>query len=142
MKSKVTERVKRLTRDPRFILGACSIVTWWLVLPNGSANYGYPDKTPWGQTSILFIAALLLWINIPVIRLISVTLSILILYLACADIINRWKLAVRLEPEMWRELLFWSAWRDVPVCALAAYIAIYSRSDLKRKIIRRRATLP
>lgn len=144
-------QLKQLSRDTRFILCACSVLIWWLVLPSVPGCHLVYLATPWGQASILFLAALLLWIRHPVSWFVSIGLSGFIFYLGCISLGYAWAEVAFLphkpflawgEPESWGVLLFRFVWSDLLVCALAACIAAYAGACLAANIIRRRSSLP
>lgn len=151
MKGKVLQRLKRLPRDPRFVLCVCSVLVWWLVLPSEPGCYLVYLVTPWGQASVIFMAALLLWISHPLPRLGSIGLNVLMLYGATVNIRHGWdsfKLMSR-NPALWENelknpslMLLNIIWRHLLVSALAACVVAYALNALTRKTTERHSGLP
>ena len=144
--SNVYRQLTRLPGDARFILCAATVATWWLALPDrAGCNLTYLD-TPWGQASVLFVAALLLWISHPVARLASVGLSASMAYAACVAISYNWR-EYAYPPgqpflawgggESWGLLLLSFVWESLLVSALATCIAAYAITCLARSHARR-----
>jgi hypothetical protein len=145
VKGNFINSLKRISVDTRFILCLSCVFVWWIVLPSAPGCYLVYMATPWGQASVLFIAALILWVKHPISWLFSIALSVYIFYLASVSVSYDWKEFAFLprksflawgESEGWGLLLFRFMWRDLLVCAFAALIIIYAGSGLVRSIIR------
>jgi len=146
LESKVHRLLTRLLGDTRFILCAATVATWWLVLPDRPGCYLNYLGTPWGQASVLFVAALLLWIGHPVTRLASVGLSALMAYAAGVAISYAWQDFAYLpgkpflawgNDESWGFLLLRFTWDWLLVSALATCIATYAITCPARSHARR-----
>jgi hypothetical protein len=147
----IIQRLKRLPHDPRFVLCLCSVLVWWLVLPSQPGCYLVYLATPWGQASVIFMAALLLWIRHPLPRLISIALSLFMLYGATVSIGHGWdnfKL-MNQNPALWenelknpRLMLLKLIWPELIVSALATCVAAYALKALIRKTTERPSALP
>jgi hypothetical protein len=144
--SKVHRQLTRLLGDTRFILCAAAVATWWLVLPDRVGCSLVYLATPWGQASVLFVAALLLWIGHPVTRLASVGLSALMAHAAGVSISYNWQDFAYLpgkpflawgDEESWGYLLLRFSWDSLLVAALATTIAAYAITCLARSHARR-----
>ena len=147
MKGKLPNRLRWLTCDTRFILCASCLLLWWLMLPTGPHHALYL-RSSWGQMSVLFFAALLLWIKNFAARLVSVGLCFIVLYAVALNLNADWETISSLsEPPIPPDgglaaLALCILWRDALVLALAAPIVWHAARPVLRRTRGRRVTLP
>jgi hypothetical protein len=142
------KRPTRFLLDSRNLLCAGAILFWWLMLPNEPGDYftdwRYFFTTAWGQMAALFMAAVLLWIDHYATRLVSLCISFLMFYGACHDINNFYTTATSLlewgKQEGWHFVALHFIWRNLLVCTMATFIAVYTVRDIIRKIMLYRAS--
>lgn len=147
MKNKVkcSFAMKQLLTDRRFALSAACLFVWWLVLPSAPGCYLIYLATPWGQASLLFPAALALWVKPPVLYPVAVVLSAYVFSLAGESLGYDWEEIAFLpglpflnwgEQEGWGMALIRYMWREVLVCVLAVTLAGYAGSRFLRWAMR------
>jgi hypothetical protein len=131
----------RFITDPRLFFCISAALLFFLVAPSQTGCYLNYWTTPWGRMSILFMAAVLLWVRWDITFLASMILSILAFSITTDYFYLAWDEFLIVAKFLFADSgvtgVVRYVWREVAVASFSLLVFTYGAMLLARKHVRR-----